>query len=60
MNLKVFYGQLYKIIETSDNYYLFTSDENYYVITKNNIDSSFNTFISNKVTCPYIVYGRGL
>lgn len=60
MNLKVFYGQLYKIIETSDNYYLFTSNENYYVITKNNIDSSFNTFISNKVTCPYIVYGRGL
>jgi isopentenyl-diphosphate delta-isomerase type 1 len=55
---KVYYSQIYKISETNDNYYLFISDREGYIITKNNIDSSFNSFIRNKVTCPYHKYGQ--
>lgn len=55
---KVFYNQLYKAIETNDNYYLFISSNSYFAVAKNNIESSFNTYIKNKVTCPYKNYSR--
>ncbi len=58
VNMKIHYGDLYKVYETEDNYYLFISDKDSYIITKNNIDSSFNSFIKNKVTCPYHKYGQ--
>jgi|GEM_PF-389004 len=58
INMKIHYGDLYKVYETEDNYYLFISDKDSYIVTKNNIDSSFNSFIKNKVTCPYHKYGQ--
>lgn len=58
VSAKVYYNQIYKVYETEDNYYLFISDRDSYIVTKNNIDSSFNTFIKNKVTCPYHKYGQ--
>ena len=55
---KVYYNQIYKVLETNDNYYIFLSEQNYFAVAKNNIDSSFNSFIRNKVTCPYHKYGQ--
>ena len=58
LNMKIHYGDLYKVYETEDNYYLFVSNKDSYIVTKNNIDSSFNSFIKNKVTCPYHKCGK--
>lgn len=58
INIKVYYGQLYSVAETDDNYYLYSNIDNAYIITKNNIDSSFNSFLKNKATCPYKKYGK--
>lgn len=58
INIRILYGQLYKVCETDESYYLFISVKDYFIVKKNNIDSSFNGFIKNKVSCPYKKYGK--
>lgn len=57
INIKIYYGQLSHVVETEENYFLYTTLDDAFIITKNNIDSSFNSFIKNKVTCKYKKYG---
>ena len=58
MLIKVFYGQIYNLIETNDNVYIYTSSNTCFIMVKNNIDSTFSNFIKNKVTCKYKKYNR--
>ncbi len=58
LNMKVYYADLYQVYETNNNYYLLTSSTDGYIILKNNIDTSFNSFIKNKIVCKYYKHGK--